>query len=63
MIIVMRNSIKPLCTPWDLDSLNLLENYGMEAYKIASADLTNFELLEAAASTGFKPLICSTNKL
>jgi sialic acid synthase SpsE/sugar phosphate isomerase/epimerase len=51
--------IKPLCTPWDLDSLELLESYGMEAYKIASADLTNFELLEAAAATG-KPLICST---
>ena len=49
----------PLCTPWDLKSLELLENYGMEAYKVASADFTNFELLEALAKTG-KPLICST---
>ena len=53
------NGIKPMCTPWDLDSLKLLEDYGMESYKIASADFTNYELLEAAAATG-KPLICST---
>ena len=51
--------IVPLCTPWDLDSLKVLESYGMEAYKVASADLTNNELLEALATTG-KPLICST---
>lgn len=49
----------PLCTPWDLESLALLEDYGMVAYKVASADLTNYELLEALAKTG-KPLICST---
>lgn len=51
--------ILPLCTPWDLESLILLESYGMEAYKVASADLTNHDLLEALAKTG-KPLICST---
>lgn len=51
--------IMPLCTPWDLASLYALEAYGMPAYKIASADLTNNELLEAAARTQ-KPLICST---
>jgi N-acetylneuraminate synthase len=51
--------IQPLCTPWDLESLRVLERYGMLAYKIASADLTNHELLEAAAATG-KPLIVST---
>ena len=33
--------------------------YGMAAYKVASADLTNFELLEAIARTS-KPMICST---
>jgi len=49
----------PLCTPWDLESLSKLEEYGMPAYKIASADFTNYELLEAAAKT-FKPLFCST---
>ena len=51
--------LMPLCTPWDLESLMVLENYGMEAYKVASADLTNHELLEALIETG-KPLICST---
>jgi sialic acid synthase SpsE/sugar phosphate isomerase/epimerase len=51
--------LMPLCTPWDLESLLVLEDYGMEAYKVASADLTNHELLEALIETG-KPLICST---
>ncbi len=49
----------PLCTPWDLASLEALERYGMAAYKVASADLTNHELLIALARTG-KPLIVST---
>jgi sialic acid synthase SpsE/sugar phosphate isomerase/epimerase len=52
-------NILPLCTPWDLDSLKVLEEYAMEAYKVASADFTNFELLEAIANTG-KPFFCST---
>ena len=47
------------CTPWDLSTLALLENFGMQAYKVASADLTNHDLLAALAATG-KPLICST---
>jgi N-acetylneuraminate synthase len=51
--------ILPLCTPWDAESLQLLEGYGMPAFKLASADLTNHDLLEALARTG-KPLICST---
>ncbi|HEU5068308.1 MAG TPA: N-acetylneuraminate synthase family protein [Sphingomicrobium sp.] len=51
--------ILPLCTPWDTDSLAKLEAYGMVAYKLASADLTNHPLLEAMAQTG-KTLICST---
>lgn len=52
-------SILPLCTPWDIESLRQLESYGMAAYKLASADLTNHDLIEALARTG-KPLICST---
>jgi sialic acid synthase SpsE/sugar phosphate isomerase/epimerase len=51
--------ILSLCTPWDLHSLSVLEDYGMDAYKVASADLTNIELLEAIARTG-RPMICST---
>ncbi|MGK7886071.1 MAG: N-acetylneuraminate synthase family protein, partial [Crocosphaera sp.] len=54
-----QKGVLPLCTPWDLNSLNILENYGMVGYKVASADLTNHELLKALAKTG-KPLICST---
>ncbi|UAJ72575.1 N-acetylneuraminate synthase family protein [Synechocystis sp. PCC 7339] len=49
----------PLCTPWDLESLTLLENYGVAGYKVASADLTNHDLLTAIAKTG-KPMLCST---
>ena len=48
-----------LCTPWDNESVDLLEQYGLPAYKVASADMTNFELLERLAATK-KPLICST---
>lgn len=51
--------IEPLCTPWDMVSLAALEAYGMRGYKVASADLTNHELLGRIAATG-KPLICST---
>lgn len=51
--------ILPLCTPWDIDSLIALENYGMVAYKMASADLSNTPLLIAMCKT-HKPLICST---
>ncbi len=51
--------ILPLCTPWDIDSLATLEAYGMPAYKVASADLTNHDLLDALVRT-HKPLICST---
>jgi N-acetylneuraminate synthase len=51
--------ILPLCTPWDLFSVRVLDEYGMESFKLASADLTNFEMIEALAKTG-KSLICST---
>lgn len=49
----------PLCTPWDMSSLEKLDDYGLESFKIASADLTNHPLLKAAASTG-KPILIST---
>lgn len=52
-------NIIPLCTPWDEESVAALDGYGMEAYKVASADLTNHDLLGALARTG-KPLIVST---
>lgn len=49
----------PMCTPWDINSLKVLDEYGVGAFKIASADLTNHELIVAAAKTG-KTLILST---
>lgn len=51
--------ILPLCTPWDISSVNALEEYGIDGYKVASADLTNHDLIEAIARTG-KPMILST---
>jgi len=54
-----QRGILPLCTPWDLVSVRVLDDYGLEGFKVASADFTNFEMLEALAKTG-KPLICST---
>ena len=51
--------IEPLCTPWDIESVQMLSQYGLEGYKVASADLTNYELLEALSETN-KPVILST---
>ena len=48
-----------MCTPWDHESLRALEDFGVCAFKIASADLNNHPLLRSAAKTG-KPLIVST---
>ena len=49
----------PLCTPWDETSLEKLNRWGMEGFKVASADFTNHTLITQLAATG-KPLICST---
>lgn len=54
-----KKGLEPLCTPWDENSLRALESYGMRAYKVASADFTNHDLLVEMARTG-KPLIAST---
>jgi sialic acid synthase SpsE len=35
-----------LCTAWDIESVNFLESLNVPAYKIASADLTNFPLIK-----------------
>ena len=38
--------LPPLCTPWDQESLEILEDYGMDSYKVASADFTNHPFLK-----------------
>jgi len=48
-----------LCTPWDEDSIRVLESFNVVAYKVASADLTNIPLIEKLMATK-KPLILST---
>lgn len=48
-----------LSTPFDPDSAAMLANFDMAAYKIASADLTHFPLLEAVAAYD-KPVLLST---
>lgn len=52
-------NIQYLCTPWDASSVAMLESFGVQAYKVASADLTNLPLLAKLAATK-KPLIVST---
>lgn len=48
-----------LCTPWDEESADFLETLEVPAYKVASADMTNFPLLEHLAAKK-KPLFVST---
>ena len=46
-------------SPWDVPSLEFLEDLGVVAHKVASASVTDLELLQAMAATG-KPVILST---
>jgi len=49
----------PLCTPWDPVSVQVLDDHGLPGFKVASADLTNHDLLHAVAATG-RPVLLST---
>lgn len=46
-------------SPWDVPSVEFLEDMDVVAHKVASASVTDMELLAALASTG-KPVILST---
>ncbi|MEM6885767.1 MAG: N-acetylneuraminate synthase [Verrucomicrobiota bacterium] len=48
-----------LSTPFDMASVDLLEDIGVEAYKVSSGDLTNHPLLSRLSRIG-KPVILST---
>lgn len=46
-------------SPWDVPAVDFLEELNVCAYKVASASVTDLELLDALAATG-KPVILST---
>ena len=48
-----------IITPFDLASAEVANEVGVSSFKIASADMTNYSLIEKCASYG-KPLIIST---
>ncbi len=48
-----------MATPFDLEAVELLEDIGVLAYKIASGDITNFELISEVARK-WKPVFLST---
>ena len=52
-------NISYLCTPWDIPSINILQDFQVPAFKIASADLNNSPLIDLLVETR-KPLIFST---
>jgi sialic acid synthase SpsE len=51
--------LKVIATPFSIDGIDLLERVGVDAYKIASGDLTWDQLISRAAESG-KPLIMAT---
>ena len=55
----VEKGVEFLCTPFDFASVDFLMDLGINAFKIASADLTNIALLEYVSSMG-KPMIVST---
>lgn len=46
-------------SPWDVESVEFMNQFDVPAHKVASASVTNVALLEAIAATG-KPVILST---
>lgn len=55
----IEKSITFISTPFDFESVNLLEKIGVPLYKVSSGDLTNLPLLSYIASKN-KPIILST---
>ena len=54
-----KKKITFLCSAFDIESADFLENLGIPAFKVASADLTNIPLIDHLVKKG-KPLILST---
>ena len=55
----LQKNISYMSSPWDIESFNFLNNLGVSAFKLASADLTNIPLIDSIIKTK-KPLILST---
>ena len=53
------NRIDWFASPWDVDSVDFLEHFNPVLYKLASASLTDFELIDRILATG-RPLMIST---
>jgi sialic acid synthase SpsE len=53
------HGLRVVATPFSIDGVDLLERVGVDAYKIASGDLTWDQLIVRAATTG-KPVIIAT---
>lgn len=54
-----QHGLAVMSTPFDLDAVSLLERVGVDAYKIASGDITYRALIERVARTG-RPMVLST---
>jgi len=53
------NNVEFMCTAFDFESADFLEDLGVRSFKFASGDLTNTPLLEYVAKKG-KPMFIST---
>jgi N-acetylneuraminate synthase len=56
---VEKKGLEFLCTPFDIPSVDFIAGLDVNAFKIASADLTNLELLSYVADKN-KPMLVST---
>lgn len=58
-LLAEREGIIFMATPFDLEAVKIMEEIGAPAYKIASGDITNFELISSVARK-WKPVFLST---
>ncbi len=57
--VAQKSNIEFFSTPFDTESVALLEEIGVPGYKIASFDIVNLSLMRSVGKIG-KPVICST---
>jgi len=58
-IVCEENKVDFISTPFDSDSVDMLADLGVPAFKVASGDITNYRLLQQIAKKN-KPIILST---